>query len=98
MQHAFYQEITQLWHQYMSLRKITQCDGQRSDMIMMTMRNGNCIHLLVFYQVITRQTITALSFRMHPCVHQDPMSLDIDKPSRRTNPAIRVQVGYPHDG
>jgi hypothetical protein len=80
VQDALDNEVTEVGHEHVRFREVAQGHRQRTDVIVMAMRNGNRVQLFVFYQLVQRQTAASLALRMRPRVHQQTMALDFQEP------------------
>ena len=70
VKHAFHQEITQLGHAHVGLRKVTQPNRQGADMIMVAVGNGDGVNFFILHGIKARQRISSFSFGMNAGVHQ----------------------------
>ena len=96
VQHPFDDEIALLGHQHMGFRKIPRRDRQRADVVMVTMRDGNGLHLLRANVFVERQPIAALAFGVHARVEQDAVAFDFNEPGTGANVGVGVQVYDSH--
>src|SRR3954471_14956817 len=80
VQYSFDEEIAQLGHQDMRPWKITQCDGQRANVIVMAVGNGNRIEFLILYKIKLRQSTAAFPFRVDSGVEQQSVVFGLHKP------------------
>jgi hypothetical protein len=78
------------------LGKMPQRHRQRADVIVMTMRNRNRIHLRIPGLVEHRQTGAALAFRVHSGVEQNAVFVHLHEPPARADVSIGIQVCDPH--
>ena len=92
VEHALDQEVAQLGHQDMGLGKVAQGHGQRPDMIVMAMGDGDGVHLFLLDQIITRQGGPAFEPGMRAGIHQQPMPLHLDEPGGGADVGVRVEV------
>ena len=90
------QEVAELGHQHVRLRKMANGDRQAADVIVMTMRDRDGIHVLLADQVIHGQGFPALPFGMNAGVHEQPMTFEFDEPRRSADIRIRIEVDDPH--
>src|ERR1043166_5537445 len=90
------EEVAQLTHQNVSLGKVAQSHWQRTDVIVMTMGDGNRVNLLVFYNIEQRHTAAAFPFRMRARVHQQTMALHVHEPRSRADVAVGIEVDDSH--
>ena len=96
MQHALDDKVAQLRHQHVRLGKMTTRHRQRANVIVMTMRNCNGVHLRVSGLVQHWQAGAALAFRVHSGIEQNAMLIHLHKPPARADVSIGIQIGDPH--
>src|ERR1700759_1420793 len=66
-------------------------------MIVMTMRNGDGIHLLVANDTVKRKAVATFAFGMRAGVHEQAMPVDFQDPSAGTDVGVRIEISYPHE-
>ena len=97
VQDAFDEEITQLGHQHVRLREISQRHRQRADVVVMAMGDGDGIHLLVAHGAVERQAVAAFAFGMHAGIHEQAVAVDFDEPAAGADVGVGIEIGNPHE-
>ena len=96
VQHPLNDEIALLRHQDVGFRKMPDRDRQGANVVVVTMGDGNGVHLLLADGFVERQPIAALAFGVHPGVKQDAMAFDFNEPGARANVRVGIQVCDSH--
>jgi hypothetical protein len=65
---------------------------QCADVIVMTMRNHNRIHVVIPGLGEQRQSVATLAFRMHSRVEQNAMIVNLHQPRARADVRIGIQI------
>ena len=73
-------------------------DGQRADVIVVAVRDGDGIHLFAFDQFKARQPAAPLDARVRAGIHQQPMPFEVHEPGAGANGGVRIQVRDLHGG
>ena len=98
VQHALRDEITQVSHQHVRLGKIFTGDGQRADVVVVAMRDGDGVHVLILDGLEQRQTIAAFEFGVHAGVEQDAVAFEVHTPRARPDVGGGIQIRNLHPG
>ena len=96
VQDTFHQEIAQLRHQHMRLRMLPHRHGQRADVVMVTMSQGDRVNRFSTNLTKERHAFLPVPLRMRPRVHQQIPTIDPHTPSTRPDIRITIQVDQTH--
>jgi hypothetical protein len=96
VQHAFDDVVAQLRHEHMRVGEMPQRHRQRADVVMVTVRDRNGVHIIRLGRVVERQAGLALQLRVGAGVQQKPVAVQLHKPGTGANVGVRVQIGNPH--
>ena len=80
----------------MRFGKCAHCYRQGTYMVVMTVRDGDSLHLLVPNEVIKRETLVPFPFRVNSRIEQNAVSVDLDKPACGSNIVPRIEIYDPH--
>ena len=80
MEDAFDDEITLLRQDDVGFGKISQRYGQRANVIVVAMRNGDGVNVFLLDGLVERDAFTTFSFGVHSSVEQDAMVFYVHEP------------------
>src|SRR5439155_12904371 len=87
---------TQFCEENVGTWKMANGDGQRSDVIMMAMSDGDGIDFFLRDQRIERQAGAAFAFGMSAGIHEKPVAVDFRQPGAGANFRVGIEIGNAH--
>ena len=98
VQHPLDDEVAQVGHQDPGMGKILERHGQRPDMIVMAMGQGDGVDLQILDRLVERERGESFAFGVGPGVHQELMAIHRQHPGTGSDVVVRVEIRDPHRG
>ena len=92
MQHALDQEVAQFGQKNVGAGKMADGHRQRSDMVVMAMGNRDAINLVVCDEAVERKALATFAFGVRARIHEQAISIEVDKPCAGADLRIGVQI------
>src|ERR1043166_5620432 len=97
MKDPFDEEIAQLGHEHVGLGRLAQGHGKRTDVIMVTMCEGDGIQFLFADELIERQAFAPFVFGVRAGIHEEAMAFEADASGAGAGGGGGIEIDNAHE-